>query len=117
MTGATLKSWIMIPLPRPEDLPGYAEARARVERGESLFPVRAKGPARQRRSLDSLRAEHDELVAKRDRLGVTGDDTAAARLSRADALRQNGRLDRDLARWSALTKRIDFLAFRIRSYS
>lgn len=113
--GPKPRSWVR-PLPewKPTELPGYAEAKAKVERGEPLFPRRAKGPARPRRTLESLRAEHDELVAKRARLGIVRDDPAAARLSRRDAMRQAARLDRELAKHVALTERIDTLAFKIR---
>ena len=120
MTAPTPRPWATIPLPEWNPfslLPGYAEAKAKAERGESLFPVRPKGRPWTKRSLASLQAEHDELVALRDRLAVTTDDTAAAMLSLRDARRETSRMDRDLAKFTLLTQRIDFLAYRIRGYS
>ena len=118
MTAPTPKQWATVPLPEwnPSQLLGYAEAKAKAERGESLFPARVKAQPWARRSLASLQDEHDELIVKRDRLGVTGDDTAAAMLSHRDARRETSRMDRDLSRYARLTERIDFLAFRIRNY-
>ena len=118
MTG-TPKTWATIALPEwtPETLPGYADAKAKAERGEPLFPRKVVGKAWARRSLESLQVEHDSLMVQRDRLGATRDDTAAAMLAHRDALRETSRMDRDLAKYARLTARIDFLAFRIRSYS
>lgn len=111
----TPKPWLQ-PLPEwaPDSLPGFADAAARVERGETLFPARVKHPkSPPRRTIESLQVEHDALVAQRDRLGATRDDRAAAMLSAKTAHREHARLDRDLAKFVRLTVRIDALANKI----
>jgi hypothetical protein len=114
MAGWTPKAW-MRPLPEwdPESLPGFAEARAKVERGEPLFPRRVAGPAPRRRSVEELIAERDRLAVRRAALGVVSADPAAARLSVGAAHRQADRLDRDLVKWRRLDARISALTFRI----
>lgn len=124
MTSWTPRYWATIPLPEwnPESLPGYAEAKAKAERGEPLFdkqPVKTRTP-RVKRSLESLTAERDRLVQKRDQ--ITGnklpDDPGAlsgirkpnARKDRADG----ARTDRELAAYVTLSQRIAHLDGRIR---
>lgn len=115
-TGWTPKPWVQ-PLPEwtTDSLPGFAEAAARVERGEPLFPARVKHQkSPPHRTLASLQVEHDALVAQRDRLGATRDDQAAAMLSAKTAHREHARLDRELAKFVRLTVRIDALAYKLR---
>jgi len=120
----TPRAWATIALPewKPETLPGYAEAKAKVERGEPLFapqPVSARSP-RPRRTLADLTDERNRLTAKRDGLGNGGlpDDPGALsgirrKRARADSARDR-KTDADLERFTAITKRIDYLDYRIR---
>lgn len=116
MSGWTPKPWV-VPLLEwtPEKLPGYAEAKAAVERGESLFPKRVKGAPRRRRTTAELVTERDRLVAARDRLtGINQPtDTAAARLNPAGMRSHYKHTDSRLARYTALTGRIEALDYRI----
>lgn len=105
----------------PEKLPGYAEAVAKIERGESLFPKEQK-PAttpRVRRSLDSLKEERERLTAQLDALSGTymPDDPGALsgvrrRRTSADHKRDR-KTDADLQKAVKLRGRIDYLDFRI----
>jgi len=113
----------MVPLPEwtPEQLPGYTEAKAKADRGESLTPpqrARVKRP-RLRRSLESLTAERDRLVAKRDALGGSGlpDDPGALsgirRMATAADIKSRARMDRELDQFVAWSQRIAYLNGRI----
>jgi hypothetical protein len=116
-TGWTPKAYFLEPLLEwsPQSLPGYAEAAAKVARGEALFPPRAKGTARRRRTVAELTAERDRLVAERDRIAAVDNprDTAAGRLGRVGMRQHHKNTDSRLVRYSALTRRIDMLEYRI----
>ena len=125
MTAPTPKSWggwtpkwWVVPLPEwtPEIVPGYAEAKAKLERGESLTPARVKGaPRRRRRTVVELETERDQLTAQRDRLTSVDrpTDTAAARLNPSGVRAHYKHTDAQLVRYTALTGRIVQLDYRI----
>jgi len=121
--GWTPKHWATIPLPEwtPEQLPGYTEAKAAAERGESLTtpqPARIRKP-RVLRSLDSLIAERDKCIAKRDALGMTtmpDDPGALSGIRRKPAgadHRSAARMDRELGQYITYSQRITYLNGRI----
>ena len=109
-------AWIAVHLPRPHELEGYAEAVAKVARGESLFPdeVRRVPVPRVLRSVESLTLEHDHLLKLRARIiPADSGDTAGARLNAAGMIRHYKHTDNQLARYARLTGRIDALKSRI----
>jgi len=121
--GWTPKHWATIPLPEwaPDRLTGYAEALAAFGRGESLTtpqPARIRKP-RVLRSLDSLIAERDRCVAKRDALGMSGlpDDPGALSGVRRKPTgadhRSAARMDRELGQYITYSQRIAYLNGRI----
>lgn len=124
MTSWTPKYWATIPLPEwnPESLPGYAEAKAKAERGEPLFdkqPVKTRTP-RIKRSLESLTDERDRLVQKRDQ--ITGnklpdDPGALSGIRKPNAYKDRksaAKTERDLMLHVKLSQRIAYLDGRIR---
>lgn len=123
------RSWAthIIPEHHPEswpDLEGYAEAVEKVRQGQPLFPV-APSPVtapRRRRTVEDLTQERDRLTAQRD--GLYGhhlpDDPGALsgthrRRTNADRKRDT-RTDAQLEKHAALTRRIDYLNYRIRNH-
>ena len=115
MSGWTPKPWL-IRLPKPEELEGYADAVATLARGESLFPDQPKRApiARVKRTVESLTAERDRLVAERDAINIADSgDTAGARLNLSGMRRHYKNTDAHLQRHTKLTARIDALNFRI----
>lgn len=108
------QAWISIPLPKPHELPGYAEAVAKLERGESLFPKPAKRPTPVRRPLSALVAQRDRLSAQLAQFDGSGPvDTAAARLDQAGMRRHYKHTDAQLARYTALRSRLGELEAKI----
>jgi len=123
----TPKKWATIPLPEwtPETLPGYAEAMAKLERGESLFEkpapvVKAARIKRVPRSLESLTAERDRLLIKRDgytRTEMPDDPGALSGIRKPNASKDRktaARTDRQLEQYVTLSQRIAYLDGRIR---
>ena len=108
----------------PEKLPGYAEAVAKLARGESLFPkpepVKAQHVKRVTRSLESLTSERDRLLLKRD--GATtneipDDPGALSGIRKPNASKDRksaARTDRMLEQYVTLSQRIAYLDGRIR---
>ena len=89
------------------DLPPDPEPRA-------AEPKRAPRP---RRAAAAIRSDIAAVEAQMSRLGrPLSDDPAAARLSDARVLRRyHDRMDRDLAAYTRLTKRLDRLRFQLAS--
>ena len=108
----------------PEKLPGYAEAVAKLARGESLFdkpePVKAHHVKRVTRSLESLTAERDRLMAKRDGgipTEMPDDPGALSGIRKPNASKDRksaARTDRMLEQYVSLSQRIAYLDGRIR---
>lgn len=120
MTAPTPHRWATIVLPRPQDLPGYAEAVAAIARGESPFAPQPKRETvkRIRRTVGSLTAERDRLTTQRDAITPRDPgDTAGARLNAAGIKRHYKHTDAQLTRYTRLTALINELNFRIEKES
>lgn len=118
------RSWatVLIPELHPNmwsSLPGFAEAATRGFR-ESPQPVRASTP-RVRRSLADLTEERDALVQKRDRLSPDmgpldhGMLSGIRRKPNGADRKRDATTDRGLTRYAEITKRIEYLEYRMRN--
>ena len=119
-----VRPWI-VPLLEwtPEKLPGYDEVMSKLARGESLFPkpepVTSHHVKRVTRSLESLTAERDRLLAKRD--GATtneipDDPGALSGIRKPNASKDRksaARTDRMLEQYVTLSQRIAYLEGRM----
>lgn len=121
------RSWVthMIPEHHPDTWPaleGYAEAVEKVRQG-TLFPA-APSPVtrpRTRRTVEDLTLERDRLTVQRGALyghHLPDDPGALSGIRRkrsASDTRRDAATDRQLEKHAALTRRIDYLNYRIRN--
>lgn len=77
-------------------------------------PVKRERTPRPPVDVEALKARRDRLVAQRDAIGAwRSDDPAATRLKPKVARRVNARTDRDLEKYTRLTRQIARLEWRI----
>lgn len=110
--------WIVaLPEWQPHLLPGYAEAVAKLERGESLFSKKAKSRPRPKRTAESLAAERDRLLVRRSLLYSAPDDpgmvSGIQRRASSASRKRDAATDAALTEHARLTTRIDYLNMRL----